>query len=429
VSLLILIASGYPLAFSLGGVGLGVGFLVLGTRILEAFYLRAYGIISGYTLLAVPLFIFMGFMMEKSGIALRIFDTLLRLLGKLRGSLAVVTLLTGTVMAACVGIFSASVVTLGLLGLPPMMKQGYNKGLATGSICAGGCLGILIPPSIMLIIYAPMAGLSAGKLFMAAIVPGLILSGLYIVYVLARCYTNPTIGPGAAERVALPAKVKIRLVASSLIPPVILIFGVLGSIFLGIATPTEAGGVGATISIVMAACYKGLTLEKLADVVLGTFKLCGMIMVILVGATMFTGTFLTVGCGDVVEDLILSSPGGRWGAFSIIMLIVAFLGMFLDWIGILLIMVPVVTPLAAALNFDPLWFAIMICVSLQLSYMSPPFAPAIFFLQGTCPPEYGIETGTIIKGVLPFIGLIILAIVLFVAFPEAILWLPSIMIK
>jgi tripartite ATP-independent transporter DctM subunit len=431
-SLLIgLITTGYPLSLVLGGVAMVMGVLGVGFSIFDTFYLRAYAAVTEYTFLAIPLFIFMAIMVERSGISEKVFSTLFILMGRLRGSLAIVTILTGTLLAATMGIFSAAVVMLGLAALPPMMARGYQKELACGSICAAGCLGILIPPSIMLILYGPMSGLSVGKMFIAAIPSGLTLSGLYIAYVVIRCLVNPKLGPAPpdSEIATVSFLQKIKMLMTTLVPPVILIGAVLGSIFFGLATPTEAAAVGAVASLFMAWGYGGLTWKTLQETTHHTLRVSSMIILLVIGGFMFTGSFMSLGCGDIVEKFILAAPFGRWGAFAVIMIIVFILGMFIDWVGILLILIPIITPIGKKLGFDELWFAMMVCISLQIAYLSPPYAPAIFFLRGVCPPQYGINTNTIIRGCIPFIGLIVAGLFLFIFFPGIVTWLPNRMIK
>ncbi len=425
------LSTGFPLALVLGGSALIMGLLGVGWGILDTFYLRSYAAISEYTFLAIPLFVFMAIMVERSGVSEKLFNTLFILMGRIRGSLAIVTILTGTVLAATMGIFSAAVVMLGLAALPPMMARGYQKEISCGSICAAGCLGILIPPSIMLILYGPMAGISVGKMFMAAIPSGLTLSGLYIAYVVIRCWINPDLcpAPSKEERKYLPFAQKMRMLLTTFIPPVILIGSVLGSIFFGVATPTEAAGVGAVASMLLAAGYGGLTMKTLKETTYHTLRVSSMIILLVIGGFMFSGAFMSLGCGEIVEKFILAAPFGRWGSFFIMMFIVFILGMFIDWVGILLIMIPIATPIAKKLGFDDLWFAMMVCISLQIAYLSPPYAPAIFFLRGVCRPEYGITTNTIIRGCIPFIGLITLGLILMILFPSIITWLPNVMIK
>jgi tripartite ATP-independent transporter DctM subunit len=398
--LLVGVLLGYPLAIVIGGVGLFAGVVFLGPVVFKMFPLRIIGLMSSYILLAVPLFIFMGTMMEISGTAERLFGALYLWLGGLRGGLAIATVLMGTILAACVGIIAASTIMMGLIALPSMIQRGYNREVASGSVCAGGTLGILIPPSVMLVFYGPMSSLSVGKLMMGAFVPGLLLSILYISYIGIRCLIRPEDGPPMPpEERAVPLIKKIGILLSGLVPPVVIILAVLGSIFFGIAAPTEAAALGALASVILALAYRRLTLETLTRSMLQTLRITCMAFLIVWGATMFTGTFLRLGGGEVVTNLVLAMPGGRWGAFGVIMFIIFILGMFIDWMGILFVMVPIVTPIGDVLGFDPIWFALMVCVNLQMSFMTPPFAYAIFFLKGISKPEWGVTTGHIIRGV------------------------------
>ena len=424
------ILMGFPLAFSLSGVAMIIGFLFGGAGLFEMFYLRLFGVVTEYVFLAFPLFVFMGIMVERSGVTDRLFGALYLLLGGLRGGLAIATILLGTIMAATVGIIAASVVMLGLIALPAMVKRNYNKSLASATVCAGGTLGILIPPSIMLVLYGPIANISVGELFMGAFMPGFLLSGLYVLYIAIRCAMRKEDGPVMPpEERAVPVRRKLYLLVTSLIPPLILIFSVLGTLFFGIAAPTEAAAMGALGAMFLALGYRTLTWKALWETIFQTMSITSMALLIAVGANMFTSTFLGMGCGDVLTGIILKFPFGKWGVFFMIMLIVFLLGMFIDWIGIVLIMVPLVTPIGDAMGFDRLWMAMMIIVNLQMSFLSPPFAYAIFFLRGIIPDEMGIDTNTIIRGVIPFVALIALGLTLMVIFPDIILWLPNTMMK
>lgn len=425
--------TGYPLAFVLGTVGLVSGFLALGNigLVMDIFYTRAVdGIYLHYTLIAVPLFIFMGLMLEQSGIAERLFDVLYLWLGGLRGGLAIVTVLLGTVLATTLGIVAASVAMLTIVALPAMVKRGYSKSLATGAVCAGGCLGILIPPSIMLVVYGPMAQLSVGKLFFAAFIPGFVLAGLYITYITVRGFLQPSIAPTIpAEERAVPLGKKIVMLVKALVPPAFLILSVLGVIFFGVAAPTEAAAIGALAATLLTIAFGRFKWRILREVSIAVVKNVGYIFIIVIMAFSFVGIFNSAGGGRVIQELILSTPGGRWGAFATIMFVTFILGFFMDWIGIVFIIVPIITPIGAALEFDPLWFGMMICVNLQMSFMTPPFAPAIFFVRGTMSPELGITLSDIIHGVTPYVIIIAFTLGLLVVFPQLILWLPGQMIR
>lgn len=426
-ALLIGVLTGFPLALPIGGVGVITGYLLFGPNAFDIIYSRVYDILTNYGMMAVPLFVFMGNMLEKSGIAEKMYDALYVWFGKFRGGLAIVSVLIGTIMAACVGIIAASITMLTLVALPSMLRRGYDKSLATGSICAGGSLGILIPPSIMLIVYGPAAGISVGKLFMAAFMPGFLLSGLYMLYIGIRSYFQPEMAPASSEEEEISFTKKTSMLLISIGPVAILIMSVMGSIYFGLASPSEAAAIGAAAATILTMIYGRFTWKVLKDVTLDTVKLTGMVLLIAGCSTAFVSVFLSAGGGDVVANLILSVPGGRWMAFAIIMFISFILGMFIDWIGIIFILVPILAPIVPKLGFNSLWFAMMIIVNLQMSFLTPPFAYSIFFLKGAAAPELGIETADIIRGVIPFIGLIMIGLLLLIAFPQIILWLPNTM--
>jgi len=422
---------GYPLAMVVGGIGIVMGILLFGVDIsLQLIYQRLFELINNYILLAVPGFIFMGIMLGYSGITERMFSAMYLWLSGFRGGLAVITILIGTILAACVGIIGASVTALAIIALPEMIKRGYSKSLACGAVCAGGTLGILIPPSIMLVVYGPMASLSVGKLFFGAFLPGFMLSAMYCIYITIHSFVQPHIAPPVplAER-AVPWGKKIYELVISLIPPGVLIMGVLGSIFFGIAAPTEAAAVGALVATLLAVVYRKFSFQILKDTATESVKVTGMVLLIGATAYAFVGVFMRAGGGDIVKELILGAPGGKWGIFAIIMFIVFLLGYFIDWLGILFIVVPIITPVGEALGFDKLWFAMMICVNLQTSFLTPPFAYAIFYLRGAADPSLGVQTGHIIRGVIPYIIIILIGLGLLITFPQIILWLPGQMIR
>ena len=421
---------GYPLAIVVGGIGIVMGTLLFGVTIsLELIYQRLFSLINNYVLLAVPGFIFMGVMLGYSGITEKMFGALYLWLSGFRGGLAITTVLLGTILAACVGIIGASVTALAIIALPAMIRRGYSKSFASGAVCAGGTLGILIPPSIMLVIYGPMAALSVGKLFFAAFLPGFMLSALYCSYIAIHSFIKPDIAPAVpVEERAVPWLKKTVDLVTSMVPPAVLILAVLGSIFLGIAAPTEAAAVGALAATLMAVAYRRFNFRILKDTATETVKVTGMVLLIGATAFAFVGIFMRAGGGDIVEELILSAPGGKWGIFAIIMFVVFLLGYFIDWLGILFIIVPIITPVGEALGFDKLWFAMMICVNLQTSFLTPPFAYAIFYLRGAADASLGVTTGNIIRGVIPYVLLILVGLGLLIAFPQIILWLPGQMI-
>jgi tripartite ATP-independent transporter DctM subunit len=432
VGLLIGLFMGHPLAFVLGGLAVIFGYIGWGPESFYMFINRIYGIMDGYILVAIPLFIFMAQFLDQSGVAEDLFDTMRHLFGPVRGGVAIAVVVVSTLFGACTGIIGASVVTMGLLAMPVMVKYGYDHKMASGAVCAGGTLGILIPPSIMLVVMSDQSGVptvSVGKLFAGAIIPGLILSVLYIVYILLRCYFKPEEGPPLSleERQAVSSRRLIFMVFESLIPPMILILGVLGSIFLGWATPTEAAGVGATLAFLMMLVYGKFSWWGLYNAVLNTARTTSMVIIILAGASCFTGVFMGSGGGDVVKELILGIGLGKWGTFIVMMLILFFLGMFIDWIGIILISFPVFLPIAAELGFDKLWFIVIMAVMLQDSFLTPPFGYALFYLKGVAPPE--VTTSEIYWGAFPFWRLMELGLIICVIWPETITWLPSVLVK
>ena len=426
---LLLIFSGRSLAFALGGTALIIGLLGSGTSVFGIMYSRVWGIVTNYIFIAGPMFIFMGALLHHSGITERLYEAMHVLMGRLRGGLAMGTIVIGVVIAVCVGVVAASIITIGMIALPAMLKRGYSKDLVTGTICASGCLGILIPPSVMLVFYGPAASLSVGKLFMAAFMPGFMLATMYLLYIGIRCLIRKGDGPPVELAEPVPISRKLFLTVTALVPPLFIMLLVLGTIFFGIASPTEAAALGAIGAAILAAIRGNLTLQTLKESSFSTARVIAMAFYVVMGASMFAAVFIRLGCGDLLANLILSAPGGEWGAFILIMLLIFVMGMFIDWLGILFILIPIVTPIGITLGFDPIWFAMMIIINLQASFLTPPFAYAIYFVKGLCPPEFGVETKHIIIGVIPFVVLILIAIGLCAAFPQIILWLPSVMIN
>ena len=426
----VLVMTGFPIAFVIGSVAFFTGFAVFGpTTTFHILYSRFYDLSLNYPYLAVPLFTFMGVILQHSGVTKDLYQSLYEAMGRLRGGLAVVTILFGTILAACLGVIAASVTILTLIALAPMVTRGYDKSLAAGSIVAAGTLGILIPPSIMLVVYAPQAGLSVGQMFMGAVFPGLLLSAFYMLYVVIRCRLNPALGPAIPEDQITPFNgAKLLKLLKSLVPPVLLIVAVLGTIFLGIAPPTEAAAVGCTASILLAMAYGKFSWDLMKRASLETMKVSAFVVMIAAMCYAYVGIFMNAGAGDVVAEFILSVPGGKWMSFFVIMAIVFLLGMFIEWIGIVFIVVPIFSPILTALGFNPLWAGMMICINMQMAFQTPPMAMSIFVLKGTAPKELGVTIGDIIRGVIPFILIIMVVLVLCSIFPEIILWLPEKMI-
>lgn len=427
---LVLIMLGFPLAFVFGGLGVVIGLLTLGWGGIAVFRARMWALMCNYTFLAGPLFIYMGLMLDKSGAAEKLYNGLYVFSGRMRGSLAIGTIVMATLLAASVGVISASIIMMGLIAVPSMVSHNYQKELVCGTICAGGSLGILIPPSLMLVVYGPMANLSVGKLFMGAFGPGLLLSACYILYVLIRATLNPSLAPAISEdEIKIPFLAKLGMLLKGVAPPILLIVTVLGAIFFGIASPTEAAALGAVAATLLAVAFRRFNLSTFKDVILSTTRIISMTLIIGWTACMFVGVFLRLGAGSVITNFVMGAPFGNWGAFALVMILVFLLGFIMDWIGIVFIMIPLISPLAEALGFDPIWFAMMICVNLQMSFLTPPFAPAIFYLKAILKPELGIETGHIIRGVVPFVLMIAFVLILCIIFPDIIMWLPDNMVK
>ncbi len=417
---------GHPLAFILGGLAVVFGLISWGAAAFFTFANRIAGIMDNFILAAIPLFIFMANLLQHSGVADNLFLSLRYLMGPVRGGVAMAVIIVCTVFAACTGVIGASVVTMALLAMPMMLKYGYDKSLTAGTICAGGTLGILIPPSIMLVLMGDQTGLSVGKLFLGGVLPGVILSTLYISYIAIVCGRRPELGPPLSieERRAVPVKKRISMAIVNLLPPTLLIVGVLGAIFSGIATPTEASGVGAFLALLMTIAYRKFSWRMFKEVVLSTGRTVSMVMIILVGASCFTGVFMGVGGGEVLSNLIMTlGMGNKWLILFIMMVIIFFLGALIDWIGIIYITFPIFLPIVEKLGFDTLWFVICVSVNLQNSFLTPPFGYALFYLKGVAPPE--VTTEDVYKGIVPFIILMLIGLSICILFPSWVLYLPS----
>lgn len=426
-TLFLVLFMGHPLAFSLGAVAVLFGLLGWGgspDQIFGIFANKTYGVMEEYVLVAVPLFIFMAQMLDASGVAEKLFHTMHVLWGPVRGGLGIAVIMVCTVFAASTGVVGATEVAIGLLAAPNLLRRGYDIPLTAGCICAGGTLGILIPPSIMLVVYGGLTNISVGKLFAAAMVPGLMLSTLYIIYVAVRCGINPEMGPPLPkEERTQTAKQKLGMVFTSLIPPLFLIFMVLGSIVAGVATTTEAAGLGAIGAMLLALAYRRLTWAAIVDSATATMKITCMVMILFLGGNAFQSIFMGLGGGDAVSSVLLGLEVSPYVVLFIMMGIVFFLGMFIDWLGILLIVIPVFTPVAQELGFDPLWFGTLICVNLQMAFLTPPFGYSLFYLRGIAPPE--MTMGLIYKGVIPFICLQWIGLIACVVYPPLIMYLPT----
>ena len=438
---LLMLVIGYPVAFTFGAVSMFFGAFAAFFNIvpddwtflhffagweisdftdefLQMFAMmpfRIFSIMTNKILMAVPLFIFMGIVLQKSDLATRLLESMGVLFGKIRGGLAVSTVLIGALLAASTGVVGASVVAMGVISLPIMLKHGYSKKLSTGTICAAGTLGQIIPPSIVLIVLGDVFQLPVGDLFKFAFFPGLVLVAAYIIYILGISFLNKDVAPAIELDDHFTKAQNIKKALISIIPPLVLIVLVLGSIFAGIATPTESASVGSIGALILAAGYKKLSLQMVKEASLGTIKITAMVFAILIGATAFSMVFVYSGADEITAQFMTQLPGAKWGFLILSMLAIMFLGFFIDFIEISYIVVPILIPIAHTIGLDPLWFAILIALNLQTSFLTPPFGFSLFYLKGVAPPN--VKTTDIYQGVIPFITLQIIVLISVVLFP------------
>ncbi|MEE4358801.1 MAG: TRAP transporter large permease subunit [Desulfococcaceae bacterium] len=432
VTLIFAITLGHPLAYTLAAVATLFGLLDNGFNIpglFDMFANNCWGLMDNYVLVAIPLFILMAQLLDRSKVSDALFEALYIVLGGIKGGLGLAVVVVCTVFAATTGIIGASVVAMGLLATPALMSKGYQKELSSGIICAAGTLGILIPPSIMMVVYGGLTGMketSVGNLFAGAIFPGMLLAGLYFLYILIRCNINPELGPPISKEEVgkYSSAQKWGMTMKSLIPPLALILAVMGTILAGVATPTEAAGLGALGALVLALCNRKLNWDVLKHSSFATMKTTSMVMMLFIGGKFFSTVFLSMGGGDVVADMLIGSGLNRWIVLFIMMFIVFMMGMFIDWAAILLVTVPIFMPIAMELDFNPLWFSMLMCVNLQTSFLTPPFGYALFYFKGVAPPEYTMMH--IYKGIMPFVFLQLIGIIVLCAFPAIVTWLPAI---
>jgi tripartite ATP-independent transporter DctM subunit len=428
LALTILLMAGFPVTFTLMGTALVFGLIGFGWDFFNLLPLRIWGVMTNVTLLAVPLFVFMGVMLERSGLAEELLDTMGLAFGRLRGGLAISVVVVGALLGASTGIVGATVVTMGLLAVPTMLKRGYRKELATGTVSASGTLGQIIPPSIVLVLIGDIVGVPVGDLFMGAVLPGLVLVGLYILYIAAVSFAKPNWAPAisAEERSSLTSADLFKKFSRALFPPLFLMVAVLGSIFAGIASPTEAAGVGAVGATALTIMNKRFSLKILRQVMDSTMQLTCMVFIILVGAAACGLVFRGMGGDGLVREFLggLSASYGEWTVLAIVMGLIFVIGFFLDFIEITFIHVPVLAPIMIEFGFDPIWFCILIAVNLQTSFMTPPFGFSLFYLKAVTPPE--ITTGHIYRGIVPFVAVQLVGLLLVVFFPVLATWLPTV---
>lgn len=426
--LTIVLMAGFPVTFTLLGTALIFGVIGFGWDFFNLLPLRIWGVMINVTLMAVPLFVFMGVMLERSGLAEELLDTMGLLFGRLRGGLAVSVVVVGALLGASTGIVGATVVTMGLLSVPTMLRRGYQKELATGTVSASGTLGQIIPPSIVLVLIGDIVGVPIGDLFMGAVLPGMVLVGLFIIYILAAAHIRPRIAPPIpwSELEAYSGGRLVRRVAKALVPPLFLIVAVLGSIFAGIASPTEAAAVGAVGATLLTILNRKFSMTILREVMLQTMKLTCMVFIILCGAAAFGLVFRGLGGDHLVRGFLgtIADAYSKWVVLVIVMGVIFVIGFFLDFIEITFIHVPVLAPAMIHFGFDPIWLCILIAVNLQTSFLTPPFGFSLFYLKAVTPPE--ITTGHIYRGIIPFVVFQLIGLMIVVFFPILVTWLPKV---
>jgi tripartite ATP-independent transporter DctM subunit len=427
LTLFVLLLFGFPVAFTLGGVSIIFGLLTFGLNLFNLLPLRIWGVMTNYVLIAVPLFIYMGVMLEKSGIAEQLLETMALLFGRLAGGLAISVVVVGAMLAASTGIVGATVVTMGLLSLPTMLKRGYDPAVASGTISASGTLGQIIPPSIVLVLLGSVLNVPVGDLFIAAVLPGCILVLFYLIYIILLARAKPHLVPAmpVAEVEQFRGKKMVLQVLKAFLLPFFLVLAVLGAIFAGIASPTEAAAVGALGATLLTLGHGKLNRDTLKAVMTETTYLTCMVFIILVGASAFGLVFRGMNGDRILTDFILRSQFGPHTFLAFVMIIIFIAGFFIDFIEIVFIIVPVVAPIFASLNVNLLWLGILIALNLQTSFLTPPFGFSLFYLKGVAPTE--VSTTHIYKGIVPFIVIQILVVILAIFFPQMILWLPRFM--
>ena len=421
-TLMIMLLLGYPVAFTLGAVALLFGSIFLGLDFFNLLPLQIWGTMNNFTLLAVPLFIFMGVTLDKSGLAEDLLETMGLLFGKMRGGLAVSVVIVGALLAATTGIVGATVVTMGIIALPTMLKRKYSPLLASGTIAASGTLGQIIPPSIILILLGDVMGVPVGRLFVGAVIPGTILVTLFLLYILCLAWIKPEVAPALEN---FESGNLFKKTIFTLLPPLLLIICVLGSIFAGIASPTESAAVGALGAMILSAAHQQLTMKNLKAAMQLTVRLTSMVFMILIGAIAFGLVFRGMGGDTLVREVMTNIQGGIWGFMFVSMSLIFILGFFLDFLQICFIVVPIIAPIANLLGIDLLWLAVLIGLNLQTSFLTPPFGFSLFYLKAVAPPEIRIQD--IYRGIIPFVTIQILTLILLIMFPILVTWLPDLM--
>ena len=424
--LFILVFAGIPVAFSLISTAFLFGLMAYGMNLPTVFHSRMYDVTSNFILAAIPLFVFMGAMLERAGIAAKLFEAIKIWFGAFRGGLAITTIVMCGIFAASSGVVGAVEIVVGLMAVPAMMGAGYKKDLAAGTVCAGGSLGTTIPPSVVIIVYASLTEMSVGDLFAGILIPAFVMVALFLIYIIGRCAIQPGAGPGL-DPAELDASIgeKLWLALTALIPAALLVFAVLGSIFMGIAAPTEAAAVGATGAVALSIAYGQFSFKVLKEALTQTVKITAMVMMIVVGGVLFASVFIIHGGDDLVSELITGNEFSQTQIIILFLLVVFILGFILDWISVLIIVLPISDPIVRAAEIDPVWFGVMVCIVLQTSYLTPPMAPSIFYLRSIAPRD--MTYGDMYRGVTPYIGAQLLTLLMVALYPITATWLPEIL--
>jgi len=421
------IIMGIPVAYVLAGLPIIFGFIMFGDRVFPMYYAMVFSMVRSYDLVCVPLFIFMGTLLERSGIAENLYRGFFYILGPLKGGLAVTTIVIGTIFGACTGIVGAAVVTIGLLALPAMLNRGYHKELACGPILVCGGLGLLIPPSLVMILYGSTAGLNIATLFIAGVGPGLLLSTLFIIYIIIRARLKPEMAPAISpeERAGVTGTKIVRMVVTSMLPPLFLIFAVIGTLFAGIAAPAEAGAMGAVGGLIVVAAGRKLNWQVLQEALLTTLRVTSFVLFIVLGGKLFMGVFIRLGGGDLITNSLLGLPFSSYGIMLAMLVVVFISGCFMDYLALIYILTPIFHPMIVAMGMDPIYFAAMFACCLQIGNVTPPFAYSVFYLKGVAPPE--VTIGDMYRAAVPFVILQTIGVVILLLVPQICTWLPNMM--
>jgi tripartite ATP-independent transporter DctM subunit len=418
---------GIPVAYVLCGLPLIFGFIFFGDKIFPMYVSMSYSMLRTYSLVTVPLFIFMGTILERSGIAENLYRTLFYVLGGVRGGLAIITIIVGTIFGACTGSVGASIVCIGLLALPSMLKYGYHKELAAGPVLCAGGLGLLIPPSLVMILYGSTAGLNIATLFIGGVGPGVLLAALFVTYILIRVRLKPSMAPiiSPEERAGVTGRELARMALTSVVPPIFLIFAVMGTLFMGVAGPSEAGAMGAIGGLIVVAAGRRLNWAVLKDSLMSALRITSFVLFIVLGGKLFQGVFMRLGGGGVITDALLGVPGGTFGIMVGCLVIVWIAGCFMDYLALIYILAPILHPLMVSVGVDPIYFGCMFATALQIGNMTPPFAYSVFYLKGIAPP--GVTIGDLYRAAVPFVLMQTVGVVILLFVPQIVTWLPSLM--